>query len=86
MLKTVIRTIILILATGNQLLLAWGKHPLPWSEEELYEGISAMVTAICALITWWKNNSFTKEARLADQYLKTLKEGEKDGSNQAVSS
>ena len=77
---TLIRTIVLLLAIGNQLLTSWGKNPLPWSEEELYEGVSAGITALSALVSWWKNNSFTKEARLADQYLKGLKAGGKNGS------
>ena len=77
---TIVRTVVLILAIGNQLLTSWGKNPLPWSEEELYEGVSAGITALSALISWWKNNSFTKEARLADRYLKTLRAGGKNGS------
>ena len=81
---TIVRTVVLMLAIGNQLLTSWGKNPLPWSEEELYEGVSAGVTALSALISWWKNNSFTKEARLADQYLKKLKVGETDGSNKTI--
>ncbi len=72
---TIVRTIVLILAILNQLLTSWGKNPLPWSEEELYEGVSAGITALSALISWWKNNSITREAQLADEYLKKLKAG-----------
>lgn len=76
---TVIRTTVLVLALLNQMLIVFGKNPLPFSDEELYQGVSAVLTVITSLISWWKNNSFTKKARLADEYLKHLKEEEKNG-------
>lgn len=74
--STILRTIVLLLVILNQVLTSIGKNPLPWSEEEMYQGLSAAATAVAALIAWWKNNSFTKEARAADQYMKSLKSGE----------
>ena len=66
---TVIRTICLILALSNQVLTACGKNPLPFSEAEVYDGLSMVFTVCMSLIAWWKNNSFTKRAIYADEIL-----------------
>ena len=68
-LGTISRTVFLALALVNSLLTAFGKNPLPFSDEELYAGGSSVVTVIASLLAWWKNNSFTKEALKADKYL-----------------
>lgn len=47
---------------------------LPFSEEDLNQGVSVFLTVIVSLWTAWKNNSFTKPAQLADSNLKALKE------------
>lgn len=70
--ETIIRTVLLALALLNQILLALGKNPLPFSEDELYRIFSALATAAGALWAWWKNNSFTKNALRADEYLEAL--------------
>lgn len=43
---------------------------LPFAEEDLNDGVSIFLTIIVTIWTTWKNNSFTKEAQKADQYLK----------------
>ena len=73
---TIARTIILAVALINQILVVLGINPLPFAEEELYNIISTIATAAAALWTWWKNNSFTPEAIQADKYLKELKTGD----------
>lgn len=73
---TIVRTVVLIFALVNQLLTATGKNPLPFSEEEVYQAGTAVITAITAVVAWWKNNSFSKEALKADQYLQSMKAGE----------
>lgn len=69
---TIIRTVVLAAALLNTVLNALGKNPLPFSEDELYEGLSALLTAAAALAAWWKNNSFTQPAIQADDVLHTL--------------
>lgn len=76
--ETIIRTVLLALALLNQILLALGKNPLPFSQDELYGIFSAIATTAGALWAWWKNNSFTKNALRADQYLEELKRLEED--------
>ena len=74
---TAARTLVLLFALTNQLLTAAGKNPLPFSEEEVYQAFTAVVTAVTAVAAWWKNNSFSKEAVQADAYMKALKKEEK---------
>lgn len=76
--ETIIRTILLIVAIINQVLTASGKNPLPFSDEEIYGGITAIMTIAVTAWAWWKNNSFTKEALEADVLLRDLK-AEKKG-------
>lgn len=66
---TIARTIVLIAALVNTLLTAFGKNPLPFSDEEVYAGVSAVITVVVSLVAWWKNNSFTKKAIEADAIL-----------------
>jgi len=67
------RLIVLVVLLINQSLTMLGWNPLPFSEEQIYEGISSVATVAVGLWAWWKNNSVTKEAQEADQYLKKLK-------------
>lgn len=71
--STLIRTALLFLALVNQLLNAFDISALPVSDETLAGFISAGFTIVTGIWAWWKNNSFTTEAIIADQYLKELK-------------
>ncbi len=71
--ETLIRTVVLLITLINQLLTVFGKNPLPFSDEAVYEGISAVFTAAVSLWAWWKNNSFSAAAIAADYYLKAMK-------------
>ena len=72
---TIIRTVLLILALVNQLLVMTGHSVLPISDEQVTEIITTAFTVITALVAWWKNNSFTESAIKADEYMKGIKEG-----------
>ena len=64
---TLARTAVLLLALTNQVLSAMGKPVLPIE-------ITAGITTVAALISWWKNNSFTAAAVAADSYMARLKQ------------
>lgn len=74
--ETIIRTIVLVFVLVNQTLTMLGKNPLPYSEETIYEFFTAAFTVIASLWAWWKNNSFTKEAIAADEYMNALRADE----------
>lgn len=69
---TLTRTAVLILALTNQILSATGHSPIPVDDAQLEQLISAGMTVGAAIWAWWKNNSFTKEAIAADNYLESL--------------
>jgi SPP1 family holin len=71
--STIIRTIVLVVMLINQLLAAFGKSPLPFSDEQVDTFVSTLLTAVSAIWAWWRNNSFTKAAIKADEYMKELK-------------
>ena len=74
---TLTRTAVLGLALTNQLLSAAGKPLLPIDNAQLEQMISTGFTTVSALVTWWFNNSFTKEAIQADAEFERLKKSVK---------
>lgn len=70
---TIARTIILLLALLNQLLAILGKGTLDIVEDTIYQVVSLLFTIVSAIMSWWKNNSFTSAAIQADEHLKELK-------------
>ena len=73
---TIIRTIVLVIALVNQALTIAGKNPLPFEDEEITEFLSYIFTVAASLWAWWKNNSLSKNAIKADEYLAGLKQEE----------
>ncbi|MGN1317611.1 MAG: phage holin [Lachnospirales bacterium] len=76
--STIIRTIILIIALINQIIVCLGYNPLPFDDADITNIVSVIVTVLASLWSWWKNNSFTKEAIKADNYLKECKNCKKE--------
>ena len=67
------RTICLIVALLNSLLASFNKSPLPIESETVNQLVTSGITVVAALIAWWKNNSFTKEAIEADELFARLR-------------
>ena len=63
---TWVRTVVLALTLANELLTAAGRAPLPIGTGEAAQLLSALAAAAASLWAWWKNNSFTRPARLGD--------------------
>lgn len=74
---TIIRTIILALTIINSLLSIFGKSPLPIDNATVEQFVSLIFTIIASVVSWYKNNSFTKAAIEADIVMHRLK-AEKD--------
>ena len=72
---TIIRTIVLTIALVNQALAIFGKEAFPVTEDQVYQLVTLSITIGAAVWAWWKNNSFTRHAVLADEYFKELNEG-----------
>ena len=74
---TIVRTVVLAITLLNSILTACGINPIPFSEEEMYEGLSAVATVIASIWAWWENNSFTKNAIKADEVYEELQAQDK---------
>lgn len=70
--STIARSIALIVVLINQGLVLFGKEVLPFTEDEVYQGVSMVLTVVMAIMAWWKNNSFTNVAIEADRYKENL--------------
>lgn len=71
---TIARTACLMLALANQVLSALGKPVLPIESATVEQLVTAGITTVAALISWWKNNSFTSDAIRADGFMKNLRD------------
>ena len=74
---TIARTAVLLLALTNQMLSAMGKSPLPIESTTVEQLVTAGITTVAALVSWWNNNSFTAAAIQADaEYARLKQKGE----------
>lgn len=72
---TWVRIVALILVLANQISVSiFNFQLLPFTDEEIYEVVSTVVTVIVTVTTGWYNNSLTENAQEAD---KTFKGAEK---------
>lgn len=71
---TITRTAVLALALTNQILSATGHAVLPIESAQLEQLVTAGITIGASLASWWNNNSFTREAIEADDFMQQLKQ------------
>ena len=69
---TIARTAALALALVNQALSIAGHPILPIEDQQLEQFVTLGCTIAASVAGWWKNNSFTPNARKADVYLERL--------------
>ena len=70
---TIARTVALFVALINELLVIFGRDALPFTQDGIYQAASTVFMAVTTVVAWWKNNSFTKPAIMADEMLKEEK-------------
>ena len=68
-----VRLAVLVILLLNQTLITLGYNPLPFSEEQIYEGLSSVALVISAIYSWWKHNNLTEEALEAQEVLERKK-------------
>ena len=66
------RTIFLMIALINQVLAVLGKGQIEIAESTIYQICTLIATVISAIMAWWKNNSFSKSAQVADVVMHDL--------------
>src|SRR5699024_4852884 len=69
----IIRLIVLVILLINQSLISFGYNPLPFSEEQIYEGLSSVALVVSAICSWWRHNNITPEAEQAQVELERKK-------------
>ncbi len=78
--STIIRTVLLIVALINNCLVIFDHSVLPFDNETVEQAVSAIFTGVTSMMTWWKNNSFSEAAHMADKHLEEIKNSKKDNS------
>lgn len=68
--QTWARTLVLLLALISQLCVILGKRTEAIDVDQWQEYVTYAFTALAAVVSWWKNNSFTKDAQVADSTIK----------------
>jgi len=68
--QAIIRLVVLVVLLINQTLITIGWNPLPFSEQEIYEGVSSVATVLMSIWTWWKDNPVSKKAQHNERFLK----------------
>ena len=71
--NTIVRTIVLALALINQIFALVGIPQLNIDDDTIYQAVTLIVTIVSSVWAWWKNNSFTRAARAADETMIALK-------------
>ena len=67
--QTWARTLVLVLALISQLAVILGKRSEAIDVDQWQEYATYILTVIGSVWSWWKNNSFTKNAQTADKVL-----------------
>lgn len=73
---TIVRTIMLLIVIINMVLKHFNIDVINVSESEILTFVESLIEVAVIAVGFWKNNSYTKKAIQADEFLKNLKESE----------
>ena len=73
---TIVRTVMLVIVVLNMILQHFGLDVIDVSEVQVLAFIELLIEIAVIVVAFWKNNSYSKNAILADAYLKDLREAE----------
>ena len=74
--STIVRTILVLLVIINFILERMGLDIIPTDEHFILMLVETLIEVAIVLVGFWKNNSFSKKAIKADEFLKQLRESE----------
>lgn len=80
--NAIARLVVLIILLANQIMVMFGMEPLPYSDEEIYKGVSSVLAFGFSIYTWWKNNNLTDEAEETEHILRQKKQYKKETKKQ----
>lgn len=73
----IVRAILTVIFAFNMLAGSFGWQLIPVTEDKVSEAVSGLISVLTILVWawgWWKNNSFTLNAQVADEVLTALNE------------
>ncbi|GAA0434302.1 phage holin [Virgibacillus sp. AGTR] len=68
--QAIVRLVVLVILLANQTLITMGWSPLPFSEDQIFEGVSTVATIGVAVWAWFKDNPVTKKGKHNDKFLR----------------
>lgn len=69
----IVRTLLFLYASVNQILISRGYSPLPFVEGDVEQVINVIIGAYASIEIWYKNNNVSPEARRAQDKLDKYK-------------
>lgn len=70
--QLIVRIIVSIIAVINLCAAQFGFNPLNIEEESVYTAVSLVVAIVTWIWGFWKNNNFTKNAKIAQDFKNEL--------------
>ncbi len=74
--STIVRTVLLLIVLINHILKAFGVELIPIDESKIYTIVELLIEVAVIVVAFWKNNSYSKKAIKADEFLQQLRESE----------
>lgn len=74
--KTVVRLIVLLIALANLVLSVFSTYQIPGLSPETQDALAILITVVASLVSYWYNNSWSKNATTADKLISVLKEAD----------
>ncbi|WP_121603771.1 phage holin [Virgibacillus sp. Bac332] len=68
--QAIVRLVVLVILLANQALVVYGWDPLPFTEDQIYQGVSIVATIGVAVWAWFKDNPVTKKGKNNDKFLR----------------
>lgn len=70
---TIVRTVMLVIVLINFVLERFGIDVISTDESVVLATVEALIEVATVVVAWWYNNSFSKKARKAQQFLEELR-------------
>ena len=70
--EKIIDSVVVLIVMLNTILTMLGWNPIPYSEEEIYIGVSAVATVISTIYIWWKDNNLKNKVVEAELKAKEM--------------
>lgn len=75
---TIVRTILMIVVLVNMVFQHMGHDLIDVSENEVLAVVEVIIEVAVLIVAWWKNNSFSKSAIKADEFLQELRNSNRE--------